>query len=199
MEVIAQEELAKIKQIKGEAIGGSLKEDFQFVLKKEGEAGLKRIEKEMEKFGCPLKMAEIKNFQWYPFWMSILLLVVNRNTFNWSDDVLRENGRFSAKVSVVMRIMVKYFISLERSFVEIGSYWRKYYTVGEVKTEELDVNGRQAIISLSGIDTHPVFCRILEGYVWQIFAYHVVADSLKVEEIECIFKGGKTHRLKLKW
>ncbi len=60
MAIIPDEELKKIKEIKGEAIGASLKEDLQFILKKEGPEGLKKVEEELKKLGYSLKLAEIK-------------------------------------------------------------------------------------------------------------------------------------------
>lgn len=199
MAIIPDEEVKKIKEIKGEAIGASLKEDLQFILKKEGPEGLKKVEEEMKKLGYSLKLAEIKNFQWYPFFYNFLILVAAKYIFNWNDGDFRENGRFSAKISVILRIMLKYFISPKRSFDNIGAYWRKYYTVGEVKTEEFDEEGRTAVIVFSDFVGHPVFCRILEGYVTQIFSYILPTESLNIEETECPFKGGKVHKIKLKW
>jgi hypothetical protein len=46
---------------------------------------------------------------------------------------------------------------------------------------------------------HPSFCRVLEGYFWQIISYVLPKENLKVEEIECPFSGGKAHRFKVSW
>ena len=62
--MIPKEEIERIKSIPGEAMGASLKEDLRFILIKEGEEGLKRVEEELEKLGYPLKHNEIKTFHW---------------------------------------------------------------------------------------------------------------------------------------
>jgi len=199
MAVVTNEELDEIKKTQGETIGGGLSEDFQFILRKEGEAGLKQVEAELANLGYPLKLAEIKNFQWYPFYLNMLLLVVTKNIFQWTDADFRENGRFSAKVSVIVRIMVKYFVSLRRVCEQVGSYWRKYYTMGAVNIEKLNEKEKVLVIAFSGFTGVSSFCRILEGYIQQIFSYVVPGEKLTVQEIECVLQGGKAHRFKLTW
>jgi len=199
MAIISKEEIEKIIGINGKVIGASLREDLQFILEKEGEAGVKSLENEMKKIGHPIHFEEIKSFQWYPLNVNMLYLVVAQKTFNWSEDVFRENGRFSARISLIARIMMKYFISLKRCFKEAGNFWQKYYTVGELKTEELDEKKHSAFLVLRDFVGHPNFCHILEGYFWQVVSYVTPKEKLKVQEIECVFKGAKTHKFKVTW
>jgi len=202
MAIISKEEIKKIMEVKGEVIGTSLKEDVQFILEKGGEKGkadLMRLEEEMAKLGYPISFDKIKSFQWYSLNTNMLYLAVAKEIFGWSDDVFRENGRFSARVSLIARIMMKYFISLKRCFGEAGNFWQKYYTVGELRTEELDEKNRSTFLVLKNFQGHPAFCRILEGYFWQVVSYVAPKEKLRVEEIECIFKGGKVHKFKVTW
>ena len=54
-------ELAKeLIKIKGEARGETLKVDWEYVLQKEGEKGLKRLETKMAELGFPIKYKEIR-------------------------------------------------------------------------------------------------------------------------------------------
>jgi len=196
--MIPREELERIKSIPGEAIGASLKEDLRFILMKEGETGLKRIEDELEKLGCPLEYKKIKTFSWYPFSLNILISALAQDLFQWEDEVFRENGRLSAKISVVLKILVKSFIGLENTLKQVGRFWRMYYTVGEAWAE-YDKKGRTIVLVASGFTGHPAFCRNLEGFAWQVFSYHLPTDTLVVTEIECPFTGGSAHKFQLKW
>lgn len=199
MATISQTEIEKIQKVEGEVIGTSFQEDARFIRQKEGEEGLRKLETEMERLGYPLKFKEIKNFQWYPLSLNLLYLAAAKNIFNWEDDIFREDGRFSAKVSLIAKIMMKYFISLRRCFSEAGNFWRKYYTVGNLKTEELNEKEHSAILVLRNFTGHPLLCRILEGYFWQVISYVAPKEKLKVQEIECVSKEGKTHRFKITW
>jgi len=199
MAKISQEEIEKIQKVKGEVIGVSFQEDAQFIRQKEGEEGLRELETEMKKLGYPLEFKEVRSFQWYPLSLNFLYLAVAKNIFNWPDDVFRENGRFSAKVSLIAKIMMKYFVSLKRCFAEAGNFWQKYYTIGNLKTEELNEKEHSAALVLRDFPGHPLLCRVLEGYFWQVISYVAPKEKLKVKEIECPFQGGKVHRFKITW
>ena len=196
--MLAKEEIEKLKQIPGEAIGASLKEDLRFILIKEGKEGLKRVEEELEKLGYPLKYNEIKTFHWYPFFQNLLLFSIEKDLFQWDDEVFRENGRLSAKISIVLKILVKSFVALETTLKQVGRFWRMYYTVGEVSAE-YNKEERIIVCTIKDFTGHPAFCRIMEGFTWQVFSYHLPTDTLVVKEIECPFTGGSVHKFQLKW
>jgi len=167
MSIVSKEELEKLNIVKGEVIGLSLKNDFEFVLEKKGKEGLKRVEKEMARLGYPLKYKELKKFQWYPEKMNLLLLVMQR-VFNWDDETMREAGRFGAKISSISRIMIKYFVSMEKLIKVVGKYWRNYHTTGNLVPIEVNKKERYALIELRDFTAgYPVHCRYLEGYFWQ--------------------------------
>ena len=198
--MISDKEKEELDKIQGKVLGIGILNDFQFVFKKEGKEGIEKIEKEMENFGEPLKFKEIKKFHWYDNKKNFLLFLILEKLFQWKDEDFREMGRWSASVSLVTKIMMKYFVSLERIAKEAGKYWRKYHTLGDLKVEVIDYKKRITIISLDnfehGFSSH---CRFLEGYFWQIISYLVPKENLKVVELECEFKGGKRHLFNVSW
>jgi len=196
---IPKEEIEKIKKIKGEIIGSTFLEDVQLIFEKEGKEGLPKLEAEMKKLGYPLKFKEIKTFQWYPFYLYLLVLLIYRNLFQWEDEVFRETGRFGAKVSIFTRIIMKYFVSLKLVCEETGRLWQKYMTTGELKAEELNEREHYVVLTVRNFTSHPLYCLILEGYFWQVSSYVLPKEKLKVQEIECIFRGGEVHKFKITW
>jgi hypothetical protein len=70
--MISKEELEKINQIQGEVIGLSIVEDLDFVLKKEGKEGLKKLEEELRNLGYSFICKEIKKYQRYPISLNML-------------------------------------------------------------------------------------------------------------------------------
>jgi len=194
-----QKEIQEIKKHPGEMFGFSLAEDLDFILKKEGEEGLKKVEQTMEEVGFPLKRKEIKRYQPYPLSLNLMILIVARYVFHWEDKIFREMGRTNAQLSMMAKLMMKYFVSMERTLQEIDRYWNKYYTVGRLRAEEVNVKDRYLILFLRGFPGHPLFCRTLEGYMWQTASYTLPKETLKIEEIECPFSGGEIHKFKLTW
>ncbi|MCK4240082.1 MAG: hypothetical protein KAX30_00535, partial [Candidatus Atribacteria bacterium] len=58
--------MEEIKNIEGEVTGDCLKNDLDFVLKKEGKEALERVEAAMEKIGYPIKHKDIRLTDIYP-------------------------------------------------------------------------------------------------------------------------------------
>jgi hypothetical protein len=197
--MISKEELEKINQIQGEVIGLSIVEDLDFVLKKEGKEGLKKLEEELRNLGYSFICKEIKKYQRYPISLNMLVLVLAQKLFNWKDETLRELGRANARAGLMMKLMLRFFISLERTIKEAGKYWQKYFTIGKLEVEKFQEKEHYFEIVLRNFEGNPNFCRVLEGYFWQIISYVLPKENLKVEEIECPFQGGKVHRFKVIW
>jgi hypothetical protein len=198
--MIFAKEKEELEKIEGKVIGLGILHDFQYVFKKEGKEGIEKLEKEMASFGFPLKFKEIKKFEWYDEKINFLLFLILEKIFHWKEEDFREMGRFGARVALITKIMMRYFVSLERIGKEVGKYWRKYHTLGDLKTEKIDEKERIVILSLEnfehGFSSH---CRYLEGYMWQIVSYIVPKENLKVTEVECQFEGGKRHLFKITW
>jgi len=196
---VSEKELEKLKVVKGKVIGIALKDDFEFIKKKRGEEGVKMVEQEMERLGCPLKYKEIKSFEWYPEKMNLLLFVAQK-VFDWNDDTMREMGRFGASVSIMSKIMMKYFISIEGLMKAASKYWSHYHNTGSLVPVEVNKKQRYAIAEIRRFTaSYPSHCRYLEGYFWQIVSYVLPKKNLKVREIECQFQGAKAHRFKITW
>jgi hypothetical protein len=197
--MISKEELEKINQIEGEIIGHSLREDFEFIKMKKGKEGLEKIEKALREMGFSLKRSEIKFYQWYPWKNNILLLVLAQKIFNWDEETFREWGRFNAKISFLAKLIMRFFVSLEKLIEGAPIYWKRYFTRGELEIKEVNKKERYIILDLKDFPTHPLFCRELEGYFWQIISYVLPKENLKVKEIECPFQGGKIHKFQISW
>jgi len=129
--------------------------------------------------GYSLKYEEIKNFQWYPRIMDEAIYFVIKRVFGWDDEVFRESGEWGAKISFIARIMMKYVVSIERAFKETSNYWRKYYTVGELKPVEINKKERYLIIEVKNLPIIcPEHCRYREGYFRQVCAYVLPKENL---------------------
>jgi len=194
-------EKLKIDEIKGELIGLALENHFNFILEKEGEEGVKKIEKGLEKLGYSLKYEEIKNFQWYPRIMDEAIYFVIKRVFGWDDEVFRESGEWGAKISFIARIMMKYVVSIERAFKETSNYWRKYYTVGELKPVEINKKERYLIIEVKIFPLFVLNIVVIGKAISDKYALMSCQKKiyLRLWETDCIFKNGKLHRFKAVW
>lgn len=200
MRILSEEENEIIEKARGEILGVALKGKFEFVLGRGGNRGVRKTEDALKSLGVDLKFKEVKSFQWYPEKWDLFLIAVIQKLFNYSNDDFRQMGRNSAKISLVAKFMMRYFVSIRKVTKEVGKYWAKYRTVGKLEAEEVDEKKKRIVLVLKDFLGYPAYCRFLEGYFWQIASYVISErEDLEVKEIECPFSGGKFHRFKITW
>lgn len=198
-EEINEEVVEELMKIKGEARGVHLKNDGDFVLKEKGKEGIEKLEKELEKLGCPIKYGEINQFDFYPAGMRIISLLAIKKTFGWPDEKIEELGAYAMQVSWIIKLFTKYFFSVEKTFKEAPKIWSKYFTIGEVEVGEYDPKKNCADLKFKNFNLHPVYCHCLKGVLLGVVKMIIKSEKITCEEIECPFKGGKDHKFLIKW
>ena len=196
MDSVSKENLNTIKKNKGKIIGLSLKKDREFVLEKEGEEGLNKVEKEMEKMGYVLKTEDIGNYEWYPVQFDSLFLLLSKYFFDWDEEIMKEWGRWAAKTHFLARIMAKFFISRKKLTEMANRLWRKYYTQGTLEVK-FDENNNSGIVEIKDFLLVPSHRLYLEGYFYQIASLVISSSKLKVVQVKD--KDKKNHRFKITW
>jgi len=194
----SKEEIKRLISLPGELIGIGFIEDFDFLLREEGKEGVKKVEEAMAELGYPLKYRELKGFEWYPVGYYLLSILVAKELFEWDDETIRRMGANAQKVSLINKMMMKFFVSTGRVLKEMVKYWNMYYTVGKIETAELNEEEGYASLIIKDFPGHPVYCRYLEGVIGQIASY--VVKNPKCREIKCCLKGEeKGHLFKITW
>lgn len=194
--IISSQELNELLQTKGETRGLGFKTEAQFVSAKEGGEDKKKLEETMAKLGFPYK--EIKNMDFYPIgWLGVALVVMHK-LFGFGEKEFQEMGKFEAKSSLVIRLFMKYFVSLERVKKEAGRMWREYYTVGKLEVTELNKKERYILVRIENFKLHPFLCEVLKGYLMSIVKMIVNLDTTCKEE-KCVFKGDDYHQFRVSW
>jgi len=192
-------ELARLKEIKGEIAGFGLKELSQYVLRRKGEEGLKKIEEKIAEVGYSLNYDQINDISYYPLNYLGVFFVILKKILNWKENDFREMGKFAARTSIVSQDMMKFSFSKLIILKKIGEYWRKYYTVGELKIVSFNKKEKSIILELNFEESFPDHCRYLEGYFYQLSAFFVPEENLRVTETECFYKKGKKHVFRITW
>jgi len=195
-QIITKEEIKEFLKLKGEIRGIGFKTEAKFILEEEGEEGLKKLEDQMAKLGYPYN--EIKTMDFYPVGLLAVALVVIKRLFNYDDKKFQEMGKFEAKSSLIIRLFMKYFVSLERVAKEAPKMWRKYYTIGDLKVPEVNQEKRYIIIRIENFSLHPILCQVLIGYFLSIVKM-VLKSEVVCEEAKCVFRGDECHEFLMRW
>ena len=197
-EIISVKEINNLKSIKGEVKGTGMVEDIKFILKEEGEEGLKRLEEEMQRIGYPFNYKEIKLMDFYPLWLNAILLTVIEKLFNYDEKKFEEIGRFEAKISFIIRLFVKYFFSVKKMIERAPKIWKKFYTVGELKIIDYSEDEKRLVLRLENFRFIPSACHLFKGYFSSI-GQMVIGKKVSCKEIKCLYKGDDCHEFQLRW
>ncbi len=199
MEELTKELAKRLMEIKGEARGTHFKNDSQFVLKEKGKEGLEMVERELEKLGYPIEYKKINQFAFYPIGLRVLSLLAIKKTFDWSDKKIEELCAYAMKVSLIIKLSIRHFFSVERVLNQAPRIWSKYFTVGRLKIEEHNLEKKYLILKIENFDLHPIYCCCLKGVLLELTKMIITPKKMTCEEIECSFRGGKGHRYLVKW
>jgi len=171
-----KKDLEKWIKIDGKMRGGFV---VDYVLKKEGEEGLKKLKKRSEELKYDIPYGEAKATEWFPLGLNIVSHLLEVDTFNWSDEELRESGRDGAKTSFIVKLLMKFFVSLEKFVEKIPHYWEMYFTVGKLEVVNLDEKNRKLTLHLRGVRFPPSFLIVLEGFFQQMFEFVLGKGNVK--------------------
>lgn len=196
-ESLTKEVAQKYLDIKGEARGVTLKVDWEYILKHEGREGLTKLEERLAELGYPLKYEEIKTMGFYPLGLDALSMAVIYELFHYDKETFIEIGRTAPKVSIFLKVFLKYFISPEQAVKEAPEMWRRHYSVGNLKIE---FNGEKkfAVIRLENFALHKIHCYNLLGYFAKILEM-IVNKKASIVEDKCVFDGDGYHEYRLTW
>ena len=197
-QILSQEEVEEFMKIKGEIRWSAIKTEADFVLAKQGEDGLQKLEKTIAELGYPLKYRKERIMDFYPLGMEAINLEVIKRLFNYTEKDFQEMGRFEAKSSLIIRLFMRYFVSIDRVIKEVPKMWRKNYTVGDLSIVDFNKEERHISIRLENFLLTPIVCENLKGFFSSVLQM-VIGKAVTYEETKCAHKGDKYHEFLLSW
>ncbi len=198
-ESLSKEKVEEYLRFKGEIRGVGLKNYAEFILKEDGEEGLKELEETVAKYGCPIKYKELNTMDFYPIGYQAVTIAAMKDVLHYDDDKFYRLGGFQPKISLIIKLFMRYFISLDRLAKEVPKMWRKYYTVGKLEVLELNKEKKYMKLALRDFPCHPTQChQTLRGYFPSVLRM-VVKGEVSCEETKCVHRGDEYHEYILRW
>lgn len=168
---INKSELEELMKIGGEVRGAVFQTDARYVLEKEGEAGLKKLESAVKSLGYNINYRSGKATDWHQVGLRIISLLLIKDTFGWSDAEIREMGKTAPKFSFLVKFIFKLFAPLKKLVKEIPNDWKEHYTIGRMEVVKFDEENKELIIHVKDFKAHPIFCKYLEGYIERVLLF----------------------------
>jgi len=185
--------------LSGKVRGAVLQTDAEYVRQKKGEKALDKVEEELKKMGVPINYENIKVTNWYPIGLRAISLLTIKKVFGWTNKEIEDMGNTAPKYSFVVKALVKYFITFERSYKESPKYWEKHYLGGELKAADYDLKKKYYTIRLENFKIHPILCIYLGGYFIRMGQLILKGENFRVKEIKCQFSGDPYHEFLVEW
>jgi len=183
------EEIKEILNKQGDVRGAVFQTDANYILKLTSQDNLLKIENKLKEWGVDFHYENVKPMSWYPVNWRVLSLLAIKEVMDWDSSQIREMGKNAPKVSVIVKLFFKLFPDIEKFAQQIPNYWRKHYTVGELRVVELDKNKQTMLIRLTDFSFHPILCGYLEGYFEQATKLTRPEDSVvHAQEVQCSFR-----------
>jgi len=195
--MLNKEELDKLLKIKGEVKGVVFQTDTAFIIKKEGEEGLEKLKKRAKELGYELPYGKAKAMTWYPVGLRPISLLLMKDTFGWTDKDIRELGYYTPSVSFIVKVLMKFVVSLKKIAQKSGEYWRKHYTIGELGLIKFDEKNKELVLRQTNFEIHPIMYVLFEGYYERMFNF--VGPNLKGRFEKATYKGKPCHLFIGKW
>jgi hypothetical protein len=198
--VLNNEVIQELLKVDGHTVGVAMQTDADFILREKGEVGLGVVEKKIGDAGFPMKYDEIETMKHYPIGLRAISLLAVKNAFGFNAEDIKKMGMAAPKISLIIKFFMQYFLSAEKTFLEIPKMWRRHHSVGEIEPIEFDAKKRQAIVRIKKLDLHPIFCCFLTGYFSTVTK---MIEKLAVfpvcKETKCTFSGDEYHEFVINW
>lgn len=194
-----KERVAELMEIEGNMRGELLKSNFVYLEGKEGKDSIVRMEKKLKELGYPLLFKEIESFKWYKDAFCSIFMLSFREEFSWSDEDIFNLGRFSPQYSIIVKITLRYLISLKKAFNFAPNLWRRNVDYGILEPHEFNQKEKFMTFNLKDYALHPLVCIYIRGYLTSLFEQINGRNTIKVDELNCIFMGNPYHSYKVNW
>lgn len=198
-ETITKELTEELMRIEGNVKGEVIRINFLYIREKKGEKGVELVEERLKELGYPIKAERIKTFAWYPEALSVLLILVAKDIFQWQDSDIFDMGNSAPKYSFIVKLLIRYFVSPQKSFRESPRYWRKHFDFGELETIEFNEKEKYLILRVKGYAFHPTICFFHKGFFLKIGQFVINSEKLSIKETKCVYKGDPYHEYLISW
>ena len=134
----------------------------------------------------------------YPIGLEAIVFLVIKKLFNFSDKEFVEMGEFNSKLSLIVKLFMKYFVSIEVIAKHAPKMWKKLYSIGELEITEINKKEKLTVLKIKNFKLHPLHCLTVKGYISNVMKM-VIGGNVICEETKCVFNKNDYHEFLIKW
>ncbi|MFH1684364.1 MAG: hypothetical protein ABIA67_05740 [Candidatus Margulisiibacteriota bacterium] len=183
--------IENIMKTPGEVRGAVFQTDAEYVKRHFGIEKLQKAKKQLNEWGYPIEYETIKAMEWYPAGLRALSLLAIKEAFSLNDEQIKDMGNEAPKHSFVIKLVMKFFLSIEKIFEMAPDIWKRHWSAGTLETDKYDKKSKTLTLRIKDLSLHPVFCLYEAGYFLRIAQY--AKKSATVQQTKCTFRGDPYH------
>jgi hypothetical protein len=195
--MLDKEGLKEIHEINGRVKGVGFQTDALFITKNWGQEALEKIKTELKNLGYPVDYEKVKAMEWYPLGLRYISLLVVKELLNLDDEQIKTMGNTAPKFSFIVKMMIKFFVSVESTFAQAANMWAKHFSAGKV-ISDFHEKEKYCILYVYDVVIHPIFCKYLEGYFKRI-AQYILGPDVECEELPDQRQKGRQYVFRISW
>ncbi len=197
---LTKKEADRIIEIKGNTIGAILKTDYQFILNKKGQEGVRKVEARLKELGCPIKLKETSTFKWYPESQGCLTMLVILEVFNWDESKVFDLAYSAPFNSQVTKFIINKLLNIEKIFQNVSTYWRKFADFGKLSSPEYNMEKKYGILRLENFKKyHPTVEEYIRVFLIRLFEIVTQSKNVRVEQTKSLYNNDPYDEFKITW
>ncbi len=194
-----KETVDDLVKIPGKVRGEVFLSHADYIKKREGRGGLKKMEETLSYFGHPVNFKKVKPSDWISEGISSAVVVAAKEIFYWEEKDVFEMGKAAPRLSPGLKLIVRSIVSPQRLFEEAPVYWENLFDFGLLEPVSFSENEKEALIRIKGYKTHPLLCIYHAGYIQGLAEFALQSKKIAVKETACVHKENSHDEFKITW
>ncbi|MBN2058015.1 MAG: hypothetical protein JW782_04410 [Candidatus Saganbacteria bacterium] len=195
--MLTETEIKRFLAMPGMTKGVVFQTDAEYIRKKFGEAGLAQLEARVKELGVPIDYRKAKAMEWLPLGLRVISLLAIKELFSLSNEDIKAMGNTAPKLSFLIKLLLKSFISIRATFAKAPEMWQRHYSIGRVFSDYHETD-RCVAVTITGIELPPIMVGYLEGY-FQRIAQYSLGPNVRCDRDPSLEKGEVKHGFRVSW
>jgi hypothetical protein len=117
----------------------------------------------------------------------------------WKQEDIYNLANSVLKLSFLLRLIVKQFVSLRHIFEESAKYWERHLDFGSLVPQEIDEEKKYIIFYIEGYNFHPISNVYHTGYFDAVMKLSVRGEGVAVKVVKSVYDGERHTEILGQW
>jgi len=195
-----EKEIEMVKKLEGQERGSDLIFLIEYIKRKKGEDGYKKVKNLLEQYEINLPdVEEINKMDWISVVLTTSFMLGSVKSFGWEKEDIIKMGKAAVSLNFTVKLFFKYFLSAEKTLKKAANNWHQYFTFGKVEVIDYNEKERNVKVRLKDFKRHKIICYYFLGLFGQIIQVSTGSKQIQGEETKCVFEGSDYHEYLFQW